>query len=815
MICFICQKTFQNLDILVKHLKLFHCMKTNSLYTCRNCSGFQHFQNISTFKKHMKIKHFKENLLSNPKKTKENSTNVIQNNTYNYIENKSTIETTANENTINDSSNEMNIDTIEQYIHNIRMAAVKFNLSLHNFNNFNVKDIFTIQNSVYDNILKAVSSFLTLYLSSKILDPNLLSDVKGIISAINNPFVYCKTEYSLTDHLTKNDLINKLDQFTINNEIEERLDVGELTYGENHSKGTLISLHFQFRKIFEKESNLNDSLEAIRKWENDSSSISNFVQGDLWKKKKSLYPNKIVMPYFLYFDDAEINNPLGSHATVHSIGAVYYSFPLLKNTSKLSNIFIAGFLKSSDLKSYGNDPCFYQLIDNIIDLEKNGILIKTHTGSYITVHFILGIILGDNLGLNTILDFSKSFSANHFCRFCKEPKISTQYLCEENIDTLRNKTNYDNDLQLQDFTKTGINKRSIFNSIMTFHAVENFSVDIMHDIFEGICHYNMSHIILHYIENNVFTLEMLNNRKQLFNYGSSEVGNLSGVIKSDHLKKKHLKMSAREMMTFVHHFSLMVGDFVPENDDIWSFYILFLNIIDSLTSSTFNEDSIILLQHQIKEHNTKFIELFGDTLKPKYHILTHYPTIIRQSGPPKHFWSFRFEAKHRELKMYCRSTNSRRNIPYTLAKKFEYKFANFIISPQVKELIITENFKRESIFKEFLNTNFRTESSSYSQIQFNGTIYKIGLILSLFTDKLNLYEIIEIVVTDGNIFVLCNNIDHIVYNSHFDAYEIPNNLDNQGNIIPNIYNIKDFNSPPLHANKLPHNKQMVRLKNFF
>lgn len=116
-------------------------------------------------------------------------------------------------------------------------------------------------------------------------------------------------------------------------------------------------------------------LETINKLERDSSNISNFIQGELWQTKKKLYPDKILIPYLLFFDDAEINNPLGSHANIHSIGAVYYSFPLFKNSSNLSNIFVAGFLKSSDVKKYGNDPCFYKLVDEINDIEKNGILI--------------------------------------------------------------------------------------------------------------------------------------------------------------------------------------------------------------------------------------------------------------------------------------------------------------------------------------------------------------------------------------------------------------------------------------------------------
>lgn len=69
------------------------------------------------------------------------------------------------------------------------------------------------------------------------------------------------------------------------------------------------------------------------------------------EKKKSQFEGKIVISYFLYIDDFEINNPLGSHANFQSITGIYYSFPLLKNNSRLSIIFLAALIKSADLKN--------------------------------------------------------------------------------------------------------------------------------------------------------------------------------------------------------------------------------------------------------------------------------------------------------------------------------------------------------------------------------------------------------------------------------------------------------------------------------
>lgn len=144
-------------------------------------------------------------------------------------------------------------------------------------------------------------------------------------------------------------------------------------------------------------------------------------------------------------------------------------------------------------------------------------------------------------------------------------------MCEEDISCMRNIDNYNIDIAIQNFSETGIYKESILNQIQSFHVTQNFCVDTMHDLYEGVCHYDMCHIIKYFINTaKLFTLDTLNNRKSNFNYGPIEYGNISPAISIN-----HLKMSARELMTFIHFFPLVVGDLVPENDEVWSCFLIF------------------------------------------------------------------------------------------------------------------------------------------------------------------------------------------------------------------------------------------------
>lgn len=49
-----------------------------------------------------------------------------------------------------------------------------------------------------------------------------------------------------------------------------------------------------------------------------------------------------------------------------------------------------------------------------------------------------------------------------------------------------------------------------------------------------------------------------------------------------HIKKKHLRMSAREMLTLVLYFPIMVGDFGPIEDEVWKLLLTLIEIIDTI-----------------------------------------------------------------------------------------------------------------------------------------------------------------------------------------------------------------------------------------
>lgn len=482
-----------------------------------------------------------------------------------------------------------------------------------------------------------------------------------------------------------------------------------------------------------------------------------------------------MIPYFIYGDDFEVNNPLGSHAGFQSIFGIYYSFPTCpqKYNSTLNNIFVAAIIKTVD-KRFGNDLTLINLVEKLKYLAEEGIQLQIDNNN-IQVYFVLASVLGDNLGVNNLLEFA-SFNCNSFCRFCKRTKSETQKDTIEIPESLRNRENYETGLEINDFRTTGIHCRSILNTVPYYHVVRNMSVDAMHDVMEGICRYDMAKIILHFIEFKYFSLQTLNYRKTYFDYGEIEC-NLSPPLSLQKLKKNQFKMSAREMWTFVSFFGLMVGDLIPEDNEVWQFYLKLVELIDLVTSTSFSEDEVNHFTIVVFEHNEMFIKLFKQTLKPKHHFLVHYSSVIKYFGPVKYLWSFRFESKHRESKMYSNSITSRKNVPYSICLKQQFMISTrFLLcegfSLKLEYKPSTENVCDKPYFP-FISINLE-EYEITSKLYFNGTTYKTGFFLAKFeNDTTKFFEISDLLIsTDKSVNIICLEFDVNCYLSHYNAYRI-------------------------------------------
>ena len=179
---------------------------------------------------------------------------------------------------------EHNIPNLDNLINSYHTSEVKFTLSLLDNNNFSRKDVFEIQRKIEKYIIKPVKNLITSVTQKAVKEPILLSSFQTIKTAFTNTFNFCNSEFSLNNWLVRNNLFQNVQEFSINEEINLVSDSGEIIYGDKTSKGILLPLHFQFKKTYEQNENLANSLSLYEQLINNSShqtQIKHFVQGEL------------------------------------------------------------------------------------------------------------------------------------------------------------------------------------------------------------------------------------------------------------------------------------------------------------------------------------------------------------------------------------------------------------------------------------------------------------------------------------------------------------------------------------------------------
>lgn len=231
-------------------------------------------------------------------------------------------------------------------------------------------------------------------------------------------------------------------------------------------------------------------------------------------------------------------------------------------SSSLDQIFLVSLFKTNDKQCYGNSVIFKDLISELNYLEITGIFVTVNNKVH-HIFFSLGLIIGDNLGLHSILGFTERFVSRYPCRFCKTSKNECHVQTTEVDINLKNHINYANDLEINELILTGVKEPCVWNEISSFHVTQNYCVDIMHDMLEGVCNYDIGLMLkIMIFDLKYFTIDKLNNRIELFDYGSIDIRNRPTLIASETLKGKgnKLKMSASEMLCFVKNLGLIIGD---------------------------------------------------------------------------------------------------------------------------------------------------------------------------------------------------------------------------------------------------------------
>lgn len=187
----------------------------------------------------------------------------------------------------------------------------------------------------------------------------------------------------------------------------------------------------------------------------------------------------------------------------------------------------------------------------------------------------------------------------------------------------RNRENYDVDVAMGNPTTTGIKEYSVFNRIPYFHVTESSGVDLAHDLTEGVLHTVFTNSISYFTtEKKYFDLDVLNKGMKTRDFGEMDKGNLPTDITKEKLDSEKLKMISSEMFFFTHHFTLIIGDRIPEADPVYQLVLTTMKFFDLCYLPSYDQDDIDALRDESEKLNELMMQLFQIDLKFKSHVIT-------------------------------------------------------------------------------------------------------------------------------------------------------------------------------------------------
>ena len=502
-----------------------------------------------------------------------------------------------------------------------------------------------------------------------------------------------------------------------------------------------------------------------------------------------------------YYDELEVTNPIGSYVNTHKLGCLFFTLgnirPMYRSTLKA--IFLVAVARSQDISIYGIDVFLKPFVEDLKVLFLDGVTVDI--GSRRCTYFgALLAFLADTAAAHKVGGFKESVSfAHRICRSCMATRSTSQSCFNEDEFDLRTPQNHqEHCLSLcgnnrsENSMEFGINRVSILEEVPGFSVAIGMPHDVMHDLFEGVVHYELK-LFLHYcvLRKKFLSVDTLNKRIQGYDFGSDDKPSTIDAGSLDSVDKK-FRQSAAQTISLVRNLPLLIADKLPLDDPNWASFLLLIRICQIALSPINSTDTVPYLRVLVTEKLTMLKKLYPDSsIKPKMHYMVHYPSQIERYGPLVHSWTMRHEAKLSFMKQSSRRGNFK-NIVKTVVDHhqlwltYHLKCTDHLLYP-IPELSTKPRLSSLSALPEDLQSDILLAADMspspddvilfyHKWLKINSNIFKVGSFLLLerddFSPKFGKIEnIIHIEKTNKVVFhVALYSSDFFA--SHFNAFAV-------------------------------------------
>ena len=453
--------------------------------------------------------------------------------------------------------------------------------------------------------------------------------------------------------------------------------------------------------------------------------------------------------------------------------------------------------RTQDIDKYGIDTFLQPFVNDLKSLFVDGITVTT--GSSEQTHYgALLAFLTDTAAAHKLAGFKESMSfAHRICRSCMATRVTSQSQFNEDQFELRTPQKHEQQCQSisgsnrhENSVKYGINRTSVLEEIPGFSVATGIPHDVMHDLFEGVVHYELMLFLQYCVSSKFFSVATLNNRIRGYDFGTADKPAVIDATSLD-LPEKKFRQSAGQIITLVRNIPLLIADKIPDGDETWTSFLLLIRICQIALSPIHSQDTGPYLRILVEEKLSLLHKLYPtSTIKPKMHYMVHYASQIERHGPLIHSWTMRHEGKLCFMKRSSRRGNFK-NIVKTVVKHHQLWLSyhlNCVENLLYSKTQLSSNEKQSNLMAEPEHIKSQIVAAAdltpgeeyilyhYKWLKVHSTHYKLGDFVLLERDDFSpqFGKISDIIRLEkrNNIFFLVEPYSADFFASHYNAYVI-------------------------------------------
>lgn len=359
-----------------------------------------------------------------------------------------------------------------------------------------------------------------------------------------------------------------------------------------------------------------------------------------------------------YYDDMDVKSG-GSSGALTKMSCSYFTVLNLKyaHQCKRNDLLFNAIASKSDMDKVGKHEFFRPFVQSLNEINSNPIQLTD--GFYVTVNLAMCAV--DLLASHFLQDISTSFRWNS-CQYCE---------VGDNATLARFHQTRNNHAQPKPLSST-----HVFKDVANLKG-RIFGPDNFHVLNEGVEEWISTFILSRLTARHRSKVDADCNGKfkPLFVHGvpyGMKNGDLNGT-------------GVQKYDFFIMLSILIEDEMLDKESSEWKLYLQARKIVDFCESEFYERQDLVVFEQEVEDFVHNYAMVTG-TMKPKVHLLQHYPEMIREFSVLRELETKRQERTNRLLKLFTRDT-SNWSYAIQMAKAWTLNFLLNAFKPDRSEVV--------------------------------------------------------------------------------------------------------------------------------